>query len=131
MLETVIFSIDKGFELRTQANFLGYIDTLRAMEKLKGIFGFCVGYHEGKLERKYLMTMVDYKDHVRYSRYNDKKKPILRVPADIRQPCSLVFFNGSSSVCLGCLKRVEPNEIHKYHSWTYVEQSNSYYVCEN
>ena len=129
MLETVIFSIDDSHDGHQQAKFLRYIDTLRVMGKLRGMFALCIGCYRGDMERSYMMLAMDYEKHIPKSGYVDNQESILRVPGDVRQPCCLEYLDGSNSVLLSSMKRVHSNEIHLYDGWTYVEKTGAYYVC--
>lgn len=129
MFETVIFAIDKGDDVHTQAKFLRHIDTLRAMGKLRGVFASCIGCYEGEMERSYMMLMTDFDKHVRNSGYVDDQETFLRVPGDVRQPCVLEYPDGQHAFTLGEMKRIHSSERHMYSGWTYVEKTGAYYVC--
>lgn len=129
MLETIVFSIDKGSDVHTQAKFLRYIDTLRAMGYLRGKFASCIGSYDGVVERSYMMLAVDFNKHVRNEGFVDGQESILRVPGDVRQPCILEFIDGSDPVSLEPMKQVSASCVHMYPAWTYVEETGHYFVC--
>lgn len=128
MLETVIFSIDKAHDLHTQAKFLRYLDTLRAMGGLRGYVASCVGSYNGDIERSYMMPLVDFNNHVRDSGYVDNQESFLRVPGDVRQPCVLEYQDRQVEV-LGPMYQVSKDKAQEYDAWTYVEATGHYFVC--
>jgi hypothetical protein len=128
MLETVIFAIDNSHDVHQQAKFLRHVDTLRVMGKLRGLFALCIGSYKGDMERSYMMLATDYEKHIPKSGYVDNQESILRVPGDVRQPCTLEYFDGRREV-IGPMKRIHSSERHLYDGWTYVEKTGAYYVC--
>ena len=91
MLEYVLFSIDNGNDVHTQAKFFRHVDTLRATGKLMGGMTSGVGSYNGDLERCYMVTAVDYERHFKSLDYLSGQESVLRVPGDTRQPCTLHY----------------------------------------
>lgn len=76
MGRVAIFAIDNNHDLHTTAKFLRYLDTLRAMNKLKGEVQLCVGMWENSLEPSYIMNEEDFNSYVRNSSYVENQKEL-------------------------------------------------------
>jgi hypothetical protein len=91
MLEHVLFAIDDGDDLHTQAKFLRHADTLRATEKMKGTMHSGIGCYRGVPERCYMVLAVDFDEHFVNLGYLKDQECVLRVPGDSRQPCTMQY----------------------------------------
>ena len=125
MLEHVIFSIDNGDDLHTQAKFLRYVDTLRATEKMQGTLHSGVGRYKGQLERCYMVMAQDFDRHFKSLMYLSGQESVLRVPGDTRQPCVLHYVKREPQ-SIGTMRQVygEPEG-----DFTYM--NGQYWVCDN
>jgi hypothetical protein len=94
MLEHVLFAIDDGDDLHTQAKFLRHVDTLRATSKMKGIMYSGIGCYNGVPERCYMVLGVDFDNHFNNLDYLKDQECVLRVPGDTRQPCTIQYPSG-------------------------------------
>lgn len=124
MLEHVIFAIDNGDDLHTQAKFLRHVDTLRSMEKLQGTMYSGVGRYKGDLERCYMVLASDFDRHFKSLMYLSGQESVLRVPGDTRQPCVLHYANRVPQ-SIGTMRQVytEP-------SGDYTYMNGQYWVCK-
>lgn len=129
-LASIVFAIDKPQDVHTQAKFLRYVDTLRAMGKLVGSVTQCIGSYQGVLERSYMMLMVDFDKHVRNSGFVSDQESFLHVPGDTRQPCVLEYQSSGVRVGLSPMASVNKEKALAGTSWTYSEQRGIFYVCE-
>lgn len=127
-LERVIFAIDNGHDIHQQAKFLRLVDTLRAMNKLKGSVVSCIGMYHGTLERSYMMLSVDYETHIAHTSFVQAQESVLYVPGDTRQPCTLRYSSGSTEA-LGTMSKIDYGEAVERDSWTYIEETGKYYAC--
>ena len=125
MLEHVIFAIDNGNDIHTQAKFFRHIDTLRATCKLKGTMYSGIGSYNGELERCYMMLSLDFDRYLKNSEYLGGQESVLRVPSDTRQPCTL-HYKMREPQSVGTMKQVmgEPDG-----DFTYM--NGQYWVCDN
>lgn len=127
-LASVLFTIDNSHDIHQQAKFLRYVDTLRAMGNLVGGVSQCIGSYNGVLERSYMMLLVDFDKHVRHSGFVSKQESFLHVPGDTRQPCVLEYQASGVREALDPMTQT-PMALSHHRSWTYVEESDKYYVC--
>ena len=127
-LERVIFAIDNGSDLHTQAKFLRLVDTLRAMGKLKGSVTSCIGMYHGVMERSYMMLAVDYETHIAHTSFVQAQESVLYVPGDTRQPCTLRYSSGNTEA-LETMSEIDYSEACETNSWTYVEETGKYFAC--
>ena len=123
-----IFSIDGVNDLHAKAKFLRHMDTARAMDKLRGNMVLCIGAWEGVLEQSFMMLTADYKAHVEPYGFTDKQESVLEVPQDQRQPCVIVWNDGTREA-IGPMRQVSPVEALQHKGWTYVPDRNAYYVA--
>ena len=126
--EQVIFAIDNDEDLHTSAKFLRYLDTLKALGKLKGNVSLGIGSYLGVLERSYMMRAVDFDKHVAHTIYLRGQESVLRVPGDTRQPCVLQTAKGST-LNVGRMRVCRGNGIPNVNDWTYM--GGKYWVCES
>ena len=106
MLEYVIFAIDNGDDLHTQAKFLRHVDTLRATEKMDGTLYSGIGSYEGDLERCYMVLAADYDRHFESLYFLSGQHSVLRVPGDTRQPCTL-HYKDREPQSIGPMRQVQ------------------------
>lgn len=123
MLEHVIFAIDNGDDLHTQAKFLRHVDTLRASEKMMGTLYSGIGSYKGSLERCYMVLATDYDRHLKSLDYLSGQESVLRVPGDTRQPCTLQFKGGDLQ-SIGTMRQVTDGSIGDF---TYI--NGKYWEC--
>ena len=123
-LEKVIFAIDNNTETHTVAKFLRYADTLSAMNKIKPLVQ-CIGNWEGVLEVSYMMNLSDYAAHIQDKGWTDQQDCVLVVAGDTRQPCHLLFPDGSTSTVGPMVQLAGP-----IGNWTYVPATNKYFSCK-
>lgn len=120
MAEYVIFAIDNGEDLRTQARFLRHLDGLRAQSKLSGPVRLCVGSYKGALENSYQMTLEDYILFVEGKGWADWQESVLRIRG---VDLFLLFRDGSTQELgeMGC-------SVHQPQTdgWTYFLDSRLY-----
>lgn len=133
MKNIVIFAIDNGHDLHQQALFLRRLDTLRAMQKLRGPALPCIGYWMGQLERSYILHVEDYKDHVvghhlaRNSRWVKDQEAVVRVN---NKGDAWLCSNGLvKRELLGQFRPIEAYLAHEMGAWTYVEEEGRYYAA--
>lgn len=125
--EKVCFAIDNNHDLHTVAKFTRTLDTQRALGELSGSVIQCVGYWEGELEASYLVDRKDYDVWVKNSGYVDDQACVMLIPGDTRQPCSLLFTNGTQ-VNIDALREVEgPDGLD---AWTYVLETKKYFTTQ-
>ena len=126
MLEYVIFAIDNGDDLHTQAKFLRHVDTLRASEKMVGTMHSGIGSYGGMLERCYMVLALDFDKHFKNLDYLSGQESVLRVPGDTHQPCTLHYANREPQ-SVGTMRQLKgvgvPNA-----DFTYM--NGQYWVCE-
>ena len=127
-LNKVIFAIDNDTDLHQVAKFMRYMDTAKAMGDLRGSFIIGTGCYNNKIETCYIVDERDFKDVIIKSNYTDHQECILVVPADTRQPCTLVGHGWSDTI--NPMKEVSQKEAFKSDNWTYVHESNRYYTTE-
>ena len=128
MLETVIFSIDDGCELRERKRFLKYVDNLIAAGQIS-YCAQCVGMWLGVLEASYMMKATEWEKYIKGSFYVGGQVCVLLVPADVRQPCTFLYSNGDREVA-GVMKEVEADKALCCSGWTYVEETQKYFILE-
>ena len=124
MLEHVIFAIDNGDDLHTQAKFLRHVDTLRATEKMMGTLYSGIGSYEGHLERCYMVLAVDYDRHFESLHYLSGQESVLRVPGDTRQPCTL-HYKDLGAVSIGAMRQV-----HGVPKGDFTYMNGQYWECK-
>lgn len=125
--EQVIFAIDNDEDLHTSAKFLRYLDTLKAVGKLKGNVSLGIGSYLGVLERCYMMRAVDFDEHVAHTVYLRGQESVLRVPGDTRQPCVLQTPQGRI-LSVGRMRVWQEDGTPSVSGWTYMD--GKYWVCE-
>ena len=130
MLNKVIFAIDNNTDLHTVSKFLSHVDKLVAMGKVKGPFVQCIGSYNGELETSYMADERDFINFIKHSGYVDNQESVLYIPGDVRQPCILVFTNGSNTLSLGAMEQIPAIEAMACHSWTYVIETGSYFTTK-
>ena len=128
MKNTVIFAIDDNTDLHTVAKFMRHMDTVRALNELRGMFVQCIGMYNGVLEPSYMMDESDYRQLVATTDYMAWQDCILLVPRDVRQPCTLEFPDHQISI--GPMREVSAAEAMQCSSWTYVQATNKYFTTE-
>ena len=126
MMEHVIFAIDNGDDLHTQAKFLRHVDTLRASEKMIGTMHSGIGCYEGQLERCYMVLALDFDKHFKNLDYLSGQESVLRVPGDTRQPCTL-HFNNREPQSVGTMRQLKGVGVSNA-DFTYM--NGQYWVCE-
>lgn len=124
--ERVIFSVDKPHLLNPYQKALRQLDTLRATV-MTGTVTTIIGSYERKLEPSFMILATDWDDHVRkgLKEFMKEQKSILRVPGDVRQPCTLEFLDGSDSVVLGPMEQGIG-----YEGWSYVLETGLFFNCD-
>jgi len=124
MLEYVIFAIDNGDDLHTQAKFLRHVDTLRATEKMKGTLHSGVGRYNDELERCYMVLASDFDRHFKNLDYLSGQESVLRVPGDTRQPCTLHYANREPQ-SIGTMRQV-----YGAPDGDFTYMNGQYWICE-
>lgn len=124
----VIFSIDNVSDLHTKAKFLRYVDTLRAMNVLKGNMKLCIGMYQGILEDSFIIRGDDYDAHIRLSGYLDKQRSILHIRGKTML-CEFEYLNGGFDRA-GRLVQVTASEAMTKSGWTYRPDLNTYWTLE-
>ena len=128
MKNVVIFAIDNGHDLHTQATFLRHLDTLRSMVKLKGEVKLCIGSWESQIERSYAMDRDDYIRHISQSAFVRQQKTVLRVgeegDADLFIPAMTAHLGH-----VGVMREISPLKLDPWSGWTYVESEGLYYAA--
>ena len=127
-LPQVIFSIDDGQELRSRKQFLKYIDNLIATGAVT-YCAQCVGLWEGVLEASYMVRLSDWEEHIKGSFFVENQVCVLVIPGDIRQPCTFLRRDGTS-YSGGVMKEVSFEEAMACTGWTYVEETQKFYILE-
>jgi len=123
-LEKVIFAIDNNTNVHTVGRFLRYADNLAAMNKIKPLVQ-CIGNWEGVLEVSYMMNLSDYVAHIQDKGWTNQQDCVLVVAGDTRQPCHLLFPDGSTSTVGPMVQLAGP-----IGNWTYVPATNKYFSCK-
>lgn len=127
-MDYVIFSIDKWNDLHTMAKFTRHMDTLRAMDKLKGNVVSLIGGYKGKMEASFIVSRKDFEDHVRPSGYVDNQESFLYVSNSKR--CYLRYNDGYIEE-IGICKEVSKDVAMSDHEgFTYHPISETYWVVE-
>jgi hypothetical protein len=125
----VIFSIDNVSDLHTKAKFLRYVDTLRAMNVLKGNVKLCIGMYKGILEDSFIVRGDDFDKHIRLSGYVDKHESILHIRGK-SMLCEFEFLSGGFDRA-GRMLQVTANEAMTKTVWTYRPDLNIYWTLED
>lgn len=126
--EQVIFSIDNPHDTHTMAKFLRHMDTLRATEGVK--MTHCIGSYLGELEPSFMMDYDDYRRYVLPTEYTEGQYSILLVPSDVRQPCSLLHYDGDVDILEPMREVSSTSELTDFHGWTFVLETGLYFTCE-
>jgi len=126
----ICFAIDNNTDWHKVARFMRHVDTARALGNLNNEPIQCIGYWQGHMEPSFIMDKEDYISFVADSGYVDKQESVLEIPGDVRQPCTLIWANGTR-VGLNPMRRVYSNEERKKLSgWTYVQATGHYYTAD-
>lgn len=128
-LEKVIFAIDNPSDLHQVACFTRFLDTQRALGRLRGHVTQCIGHWEGILEPSYMMDAKDYYELVASSGYTTNQICVLHVPADTRQQCHTQTSYGMKEN-VGKMVRVDKSELNLVDPWTYVMATEEYFQCQ-
>lgn len=131
IFEKVIFAIDGNTDTHIVAKFMRLMDTRRALGDLQGRVVQCIGSWtdgDGKvvMEPSYMMDAKDYYQYVQPSGYVDHQDCILKVPGDVRQPCS-IEFQGGLTLGLNPMEQIDSTD--GVSGWTYVVESGRYFKC--
>jgi hypothetical protein len=127
----VVFAIDGNIDTHRVAKFMRHVDTYRAMGKLQGSIVHCIGSWTDDdgwthLEPSFLMDAKDYYEVVEPFGFTDDQDCVLEVSGDTRQPCTLVFKDGSQQTLKPMRETKEP---HASSNLTYVQATGKYFVC--
>jgi hypothetical protein len=128
MMEYVIFSIDKWYDLHTLAKFTRHLDTLRSMGKLEGEVKLIIGSYEDKPELSFICMQSDFNNFVKDSGYVDNQDSFLYVGDEKGMPARLIDKEGKM-LDGGRLKEVGPLMAFEESSWSYRPDLNKFYVC--
>lgn len=131
-LERVIFSIDNADDTHQMAKFLRYVDTLNAEGRLYAPVTLCIGKWGDELEPSFMMYYSDFEKYVVPSGYVDGQACWIKVPGDVRQPCSVVwslFVLPTDPTDLGPMREVTAEEALQSEGFTYVISTGRYFVC--
>lgn len=122
----VIFSFDKNSDIHAGAKFYRFIDTLRAMGKLRGNVVKCFGMYAGVIEDSFIARRDDFFEHIFHSGFVSGQESFLMVPDDVKQPASLYYQTTGKYDTLGKLVVSEdmPNTI----GWTYRPDLEQYWT---
>lgn len=124
----VIFSIDNVSDLHTKAKFLRYVDTLRAMNYLKGTMKLCIGSYNGILEDSFIIRGDDFERYIRSSGYLDNQESLLHVRGK-GMVCVFEYLVGGLDPA-GRLVQVNASEAMTKSGWTYRPDLNIYWTLE-
>ena len=124
----VIFSIDNVSDLHTKAKFLRYVDTLRAMNILKGNMMLCIGMYDGVLEDSFIIRGDDYNSHIRLSGYLKEQECVLHVRGK-SMLCEFEYGGGKTKYA-GRMLQVTASEAMTKSGWTYRPDLNIYWTLE-
>lgn len=124
----VIFSIDGVSDLHTKAKFLRYVDTLRAMNILKGNMKLCIGMYNGVLEDSFIIRGDDYNNHIRLSGYLKEQECVLHVRGK-SMLCEFEYSGGEIEYA-GRMLQVTASEAMTKSGWTYRPDLNIYWTLE-
>lgn len=125
----VIFSIDNVSDLHTKAKFLRYVDTLRAMNYLKGTMKLCIGSYNGILEDSFIIRKDDFEERIRSSGHIDNQESILHIRGK-DMLCEFEYLNGGFDRA-GRLVQVTASEAMTKSGWTYRPDLNIYWTLED
>lgn len=134
-MQYVIFSIDNVDNLHELSKFLRYMDTMRAMNKLKGSFRPMVGNYKGVLEYSFGCRKDDFEAHVRGFGFVDKQESILELTVTNngrtapRTLAKLVYTDGEV-VSLGNFREVTKKVAMGLDAWTYDPKVDVYFATE-
>ena len=124
----VLFSIDRVDDLYTLSKFLRHVDTNRAMKKMQGEMKLCFGSWQGVIEQSFIMRQDDYDTFVKPYGFTDQQESVLLVPEDTRQPCVLVYGNGTK-MGIGPMREVSKEDAMAQAGWTYRPDLGLYFVA--
>lgn len=129
MKNVVIFAIDNGHDLHTQAKFLRHLDTARSMGSLTKPVDLAIGCYQGHVERAYIMDTEDYARLVRPLTYTRGQESVLVVDSDGVASLSTPDLTAPLGV-IGSLYRITTPFGHDpIDSWTFVEREGVYYAA--
>ena len=132
MSKYVIFAIDNDNDLHTVSKFMRHVDTQKAMGKMRGTLKPCIGSYKGKLENSYIVTLEDFKQHVKKSGYIDNQESVLLLEDGHRGVTygTLIYAGFDKDVPLGIMRAVSKDKAVTYDAWTYRPELDTYYVCD-
>ena len=113
----VIFTYDNNSDVHHSAKFYRFIDTLRAMGKLRGKVVKTFGMYDGLIEDSFIVRRDDFFDHILDSGFVGEQEPFLMVPASNKQPVSLYYQQTGEYESLGRMKTSV--SIPSSLGWTY------------
>ena len=128
-LNKVIFAIDNNTDTHRVAKFLRYMDTQRAMTRTSNNMVHCIGCWEGILEPSYMVDEADWNAFVKWSDFVENQDCVLYVPGDTRQPCTLVYRDGTQQT-VGTMREAPASEALQATGWTYVQATGKYFVTD-
>ena len=129
-MDYVIFSIDNAHDLHTQAKFLRYMDTLRAMDKLKGNMVLVIGCYKGVLEPAFILKEEDFDGFVRHKGFVDNQESVLHV-WDKRMFCELEYLSSTQLDESKCrLYEVSEKEAFASEGFTYRPDVKTYWIMK-
>lgn len=123
----VIFSIDDVANLHQLSKFLRHIDTHRAMTKMNGPFQLCIGSWEDKLEYSFIMDSQDFIKLVDNFGWTDNQEAIIYLYDD--GDC-YIKYGPNEAEYLGAFVNVSEAEAKASKGWTYIMETDSYWVVK-
>lgn len=115
--ESVLFSIDNCFDLRTRMRFEKYLDQSVALGKIDNV-QTGIGSYNGTLEICYLMKKKDFKGWVQDSGWVTKQECYALIPGDTKQPVTLWTFDDKYLDNPGPLKQITDGMM--IGDWTHI-----------
>lgn len=130
MTDYVIFTYDKNPDIHASSKFYRFIDTLRAMGKLRGKVIKSFGMYDGLIEDSFIARRDDFFEHIFHSGFVSEQESFLMVPGDVKQPVSLYFPSTGKYERLG--RMVSSDTMPMTLGWTYRPDLGKYwYVKED
>lgn len=113
----VIFTYDNNPDIHSASKFYRFVDTLRAMGKLKGNIVKTFGMYDGLIEDSFIARRDDFFDHIFHSGFVTEQESFLMVPESTKQPVSLYYQSTGEYESLGRMKTSV--SIPSSLGWTY------------
>lgn len=126
-MKYTIFSIDNPTNWHQMAKFMRYIDSLNALQKLKGNVIQCIGFGQNKLEHSFLCLTEDFNTYVAPTSYVDNQSCVLQIPSDRNAESVIVDLLKGTTTSIGVMQQIFKKEVVNHSNWTYRPDLNIYF----